>query len=66
MTDEGAEVIRNAPSPLNFLLQVVGMDSMERARMRRWSESVGPQTGKEVRRHVQPKPQQEDLEELAA
>ena len=41
------------------------MDSTDRARMRRWSEWVGPQTEEEVRTHVQPKLQQEDLEELA-
>lgn len=65
VTGEGEEVFRNPSSTLSFLLQVVGMDSTDRARMRRWSELAGPQTEEEVRTQVQPKLQQEDLEELA-
>lgn len=37
-------------SPLTFLLQVMGMDRMDRTRIRTWSEFIGPQTEEEVRR----------------
>lgn len=43
MTDEGAEVFRNNPSQLCFLLHAKGMDSIARVSMRRWSELAGPQ-----------------------
>lgn len=44
MTSKGEEFFRKPPYPLFFLLQVAGMDSIDRARMGRWIELVGPLT----------------------
>lgn len=44
MTSKGEFFFKNPPSALYFLLQVAGMDSMERSKMRRWIVLVGPLT----------------------
>lgn len=67
MTSKGEEFLfffRKYPSALCFLLQVAGMDNIGRSRMRRWIVLAGPLTEEEVRRHLHPKSQQEDLEQL--